>query len=82
MNATPQELFDLATYSYSDLINMTVIKFSSLIDGEMDYVELANMSSNMHEIVEQRTQGHGKCWTLTLLKRATDLGIRKIKFTL
>ena len=82
MNATPQVLFDLATYSYSDLINKTVIKFSSLIDGGMDYVELSNMSSNMHKIVEQRTQQHGKCWTLTLLKRATDLGIRKIKFTL
>ena len=84
-NKTRQQLFDLVTYTFEEVVAWASIKGAKKIKGKscVIYADWIDQNSyktclveKFFEVTEQRNTMFGKCWTLVLKNKYKLEGIR------
>ena len=83
-NVTPQQLFDLVTYGFDDLINTkkSYLHTKAPFNQNTSETKWEGLNDENSIVQEQRIKKRGKCWTISFPGNVTQLGIRKIKLYL
>ena len=90
-NVTSQELFDLLTFRFDELISWIMVWTVEALDENYicaKYVSSENQrspnypcsNSTFFEVTEQRGKSRGKCWTIALRDEYKQKGIKRLTF--
>ena len=87
-NVTRQQLFDLVTYTFEEVVASAIIKAAKKYKGKrcVIYADGIDQSKNTRtclvekffEVTEQRNTKYGKCWTLVIKNEYILEGIRRL----
>ena len=92
-NVTRQQLFDLVTYTFEEVVAWAALKGAKnykgkscviYADHDADWIDQNTYQTclveKFFEVTEQRNTKYGKCWTLVLKNEYILEGVRKLTF--